>query len=309
MMRLMDGLYANIGEIALLIARLNQIAIHHVGYCGENAEEIIKTLSTEWEELTFSRYVTIAYEDTKIVGALLLDMDSENNSAELWGPFIDTDDYEIWCEMANQMWNHTIHKQKKSKTKISSFYNIHNQNAIAWIQQWNTGHQEEYLVLTMNQEIALASIYPTDTVINSDKDIYIKDIQMLTEPIRTQLQLLHEKSFGDTYYSIDTIEQRLNDENKLLLLIHQEACIGYVYMESDYNFREGDIEYIAVDEHYKKQGYGTILLRQALNYLFYSTPTQEVTLCVNLDKTAVIRLYRKLGFTTKYQLRRSLIHV
>lgn len=308
MMRMIDGVYEKIGEIALLIAKLNQIATHHVGYCGENAEEIAKILSVEWGKSTFAQYATIAYEDNKIIGLLILDVDDEENSAELWGPFIDTDDYETWCKIATEIWNYTIYKQKNPKMKLSSFYNVHNQNAITWVEQWNTSYQGEYLILTMNQAAKVNFENSADQFIQPDMDLHIQDVQILSEPIRTEFQTLHQKAFGDTYYNVDDIQQRLSTENKLFLLVHQQVCIGYVYIESDHTFKEGNIEYIAIYEKYRGQGYGTLLLHQALHYLFQCTPTEEVTLCVDSAKVEVIGLYCKLGFSTKYQLRRSTVY-
>lgn len=89
-----------IEEIALFIASMNKDAIHHVGYCGDEKKEVLHTILHDFSDIGWERSFVVTYEDNKIIGVLGFDVDEVKKCAEIWGPFIEA---ENWEEVALHM--------------------------------------------------------------------------------------------------------------------------------------------------------------------------------------------------------------
>ena len=65
-----------------------QSRCQHIGYCGESKEGIYDTLTSDFSDLELANSFLVAYQDEEIIGAIGLDIDLEDRSAEVWGPFV-----------------------------------------------------------------------------------------------------------------------------------------------------------------------------------------------------------------------------
>src|SRR5690554_953233 len=84
-------------ELASFLARMNVQRESHIGYCGDQAEEIRETFIEE--EM---RFVVARNEKNEIVAAMGLDIDE--TSAEVWGPFNQTSS----TELQTQLWERLV---------------------------------------------------------------------------------------------------------------------------------------------------------------------------------------------------------
>ena len=107
-------------QLANFIAELNIQKQHHIGYCGENVKEIKQTLETDFSCEAF----ILVMNEQEIVGAIGLDIDETDNSAEVWGPFIKTN---IGAEQVLEvMWQELLKKHDDIKN-FSFFINEENE--------------------------------------------------------------------------------------------------------------------------------------------------------------------------------------
>ncbi|MHC8520609.1 GNAT family acetyltransferase [Rossellomorea sp. H39__3] len=74
--------------ISTFISLANQRAEHHVGYCGDEQEEILHTISHEFSDLPAGESIAVIHENDAIIGVLGADVDLGDGTAELWGPFL-----------------------------------------------------------------------------------------------------------------------------------------------------------------------------------------------------------------------------
>lgn len=73
-------------ELSRFLSKLNKQKKSHIGYCGENAEEIYQTLKEDFVSDDGDISFLIARNNIgKIVAAIGFDIDE--TSAEVWGPF------------------------------------------------------------------------------------------------------------------------------------------------------------------------------------------------------------------------------
>ena len=113
---------------------------------------------------------------------------------------------------------------------------------------------------------------------------------------------LHSLSFPNTYYNSEEILARVSNDNRLIIIQHNNELKGYVYVEANSLQGEGAIEYIAVAPESRGQGIAKKLMKDALNHLFSYASIEEITLSVEANNKAAIALYKASGFQVKYTL-------
>lgn len=270
----------DVGALAAFIAELNTDKHHHVGYCGEKASEIVDTLTTDFSDYHFDCSFTIAYEDGKIIGALGFDVDVKQEEAEIWGPFINRQ--EDWLQIAENLWNASLLKLNGSVHTFYGFYHEKNQNAQQWMKKLDAEQKGTHVILKAERSsFAHQSSYR---------------LQEITADFYADFVSLHDIVFPDTYYNGEAVIRRLGDEHKLFMINEAKRMLGYVYVEGSSEFKEGNIEYIAVSQDARKKGVGTELLHGALYYFFHQLHIDETSICVHIDNEKAIKLYRKAGF-------------
>lgn len=276
-------------ELSSFLARLNGIRHHHVGYCGEQEGEIYSTLQTEFTENgeLSSQKFTVIYDQDQIVGALGFDVDEEERSAELWGPFIDAEG-EQWNRLAEQLWDAGTSKLEGCVNRYYGFYNVDHQSAVRFMEDKGGRKSGEHHVLRLRKSALL-----TDG---------LSGLQDFTPEYADEFVKLHGTNFPNTYLSAQDIMQQLDADHRLFMLTEQGQLVGYVYVEGEPEFKEGSIEYIAVSENFRGKGYGRALLDQALHYLFHIVQLEDISLCVDQRNEGAIQLYQRAGFDAVHKL-------
>ncbi|CAH8246548.1 GNAT family N-acetyltransferase [Paenibacillus melissococcoides] len=108
--------------LASFMAGLNRDPNHHVGYCGQDPDEIEHTLEHEFSALDASFAVQV--ERGELVGALGFDIDDGGRSAEIWGPFLSCTQNE-WQQRAMQLWNRM--RNELAAHRVDTFYGFYNE--------------------------------------------------------------------------------------------------------------------------------------------------------------------------------------
>lgn len=271
----------DIEKLSLFLEKMNNKPESHIGYCGEMKEEIANTLLHEFSDIDISQSFAVAYEKEEIIGALGLDLDRESKSAEVWGPYINNE--MAYPGLAEALWkkaNELSHFQAK---EFSFFVNEKNKFAQQFALKMQAIHKGNHLILKASR--------------NDLGEINLEQVKSYELSYKDSFRSLHKTAFPNTYFSAQEILNRLNDQNQLLVMTDTNSTIkGYVYIEASPEHQEGKIEYIAVSDHYRKQGIGTQLLRAALTYLFAFNEIKEISLSVAKDNKKAIHLYKAAGF-------------
>jgi len=282
------GKMENIREVASFISALNQQAGHHVGYCGEQAEEIEETLMNEFSELALNDSVFVAYHNNEISGVIGFDVDVEKRQADVWGPFIKNE--QDWLTIAIPLWNTGVKMIKDHVDTLFGFYNVKHGNAKQLMEKVNGINKGNHIVLCAHRSDS------TSRLMNND---YFDLIPELYSSFIT----LHDAAFPNTYYSGQEIIDRLDSDNRVLVAVTSDRKLqGYCYVISEPEFHEGTIEFIAVSPAYRKQGIGADLIKSALDYLFMEKQIEETTLCVAANNVQAVNVYLKAGFVLKHEL-------
>jgi len=274
----------DIKQIASFIAELNSKEESHIGYCGTDKEEIENSLIEDITDIPFQESFIVAKEDEKLIGVLGFDSDIESNSAEIWGPFIIENKWDI----AVKLWERMIDILPKEINILRLFVNKKNKNCIRFAAnlKFNKISEETILVFERKDITDLQDI----TMIELSSDYY------------EDMKSLHDKIFPNTYYSGSQIIDRINDYRKVFIDVKNNRLSGYIYAEVSPEFGEGSIEFFAVDESVRGKGIGSKLLTMALRWIFSFESIDNITLCVNSGNEKALNLYKKVGFKEKHQL-------
>jgi ribosomal protein S18 acetylase RimI-like enzyme len=274
----------DVKAIASFIAKINSKEESHIGYCGIDIEEIENSLVEDITDIPFNESFIISIENGEIIGVLGFDTDLESNSAEIWGPFLKEDKWDIESEI----WSKMIEILPKKIELISMFINKKNKNCLKLADRLHFDKRSEEIILSFER-----------TSVHNLRDTPIIE---LTTAYYEDMRLLHDRVFPNTYYSGNQIIERLNDHRKVFMDIKNNSLAGYIYVEINPVFGEGSIEFFAVDQSQRGKGIGSKLLTMALKWLFTFDSINSITLCVNSENEKALNLYKIIGFKKKCQL-------
>ncbi|MFJ8064475.1 GNAT family N-acetyltransferase [Psychrobacillus sp. NPDC096426] len=277
----------DIEKLSLFLEEMNKKTESHIGYCGEMNEEIAHTLLHEFSDVDITQSFVVAYENEEIVGALGFDINEENKSAEVWGPFINNESQ--YPGLADALWGKVNTLSGIELNEFSFFVNKEN----TFVQQFASNKK----AVNKGSHLLLKAFR------NDLGEVDLAQIKSYEHPYKDSFTSLHEATFTNTYYDASEILNRLSDHHQLLVMIDDNRKIkGYVYIEASPEHKEGTIEYIAVSAEYRKQGIGTKLIRAALSYLFSFKEIEEISLIVAKVNNKAIHLYKAAGFTEVHEL-------
>lgn len=272
-----------LSDIASFIAKLNQQKSHHIGYIGDQEEEIKDWIMSEFpSEDEMGRSFTLAYENGQLAGVLGFNADLHKGNAEIWGPFVLESHEDFWT-VSKQLWDIGVQKLGGEISEFRGFYNRENTRGRRFIERLGANK--------INSQIIMNKKKP-----NAAHTKTLDGVQEITPEYYSEFIQLHDKSFLNTYYTGKEILDLLNENNKLFVCIKQECLAGYCYISGNPAFQEGNIEFIAVPDEFRKQGIGKDLLCKGLDFLFFDLYVEEITMCVDFSNQGAIRLYESVGF-------------
>ena len=279
-----------IEEVASFMASMNKDATHHVGYCGDEKEEVLHTILHDFSDIGWEKSFVVTYEDNKIIGVLGFDVDEVKKCAEIWGPFIIT---ENWGEVALHMWKELIENVPFHIEKFYGFYHVENNNCAHLMKVLHAKEQDRHSIFRLSN--------------SGVKQHTICNVEEALPQVFEQFIALHNNVFPNTYYEGNEIIERVNNTNKLFVSVENDRLEGYVYVEVNPEFQEADIEFIATAEESRGKGIGECLLRAAIQHVFSFQGMREIVLCLNTNNDGAMKLYKKVGFEEKACLQHYII--
>lgn len=267
-------------ELSIFLSKINSKKQSHIGFCGEKSEEIHRTLGEDFivdGEVTFFE---ARNDDGEIVAAFGLDIDE--TSAEVWGPFNQTESFKVQKEL----WKELLNANPAVQT-FEFLINKENTRQQAFMNEIKSKNMGEHLDLEVKEK--------DFDMVNEIKSVSFKlnDFQ--------EFEKLHDTVFPNTYYDAKTIRERLNDGENVLKLLKTDSneIQGYAYYEADTEMEEAYLEYIGISDKFRNQGLGTMLLKEVLSEMFSYPQINEITLTVDSTSNEANHVYKKVGFKPK----------
>ena len=159
----------------------------------------------------------------------------------------------------------------------------------AWQAEF-TLHPREYALAPLLSEFG-ATVYTEQQnmqLARTPASVGTDGIEPLSEPYLAAYLALHEND-PEAYWDGETVAAR-PETFRVLLAIHDGRVVGYIDVTRC--FETNNITDLYVDETERRNGWGSRLLQAAIE----QNRPHGLTLQVDLDNTAAIRLYEKMGF-------------
>lgn len=257
------------------IAHCNSQIEQHIGFCGEDSSAILEEMENDFSDLSIEESFLVAYEDSIIVGAIGLDIDQADGSAEVWGPFVNKNDMEV----TEKLWNDILITVPAEIKNFKFFIN----------------KQNKFVEIFLNN--IEANFLGTHSLLNIDSkkfnNVDFRKIVNISEIYINSFIDLHDNIFANAYYNGYRILERLNKNNRLLISAKNDTDIeGYVYVEIAPEYHEADIEFIAVHPDARSKGLGKNLLHKALQTIFDYPEVDNVSLTVSHENMVALNLYK-----------------
>ncbi|KAB3537296.1 GNAT family N-acetyltransferase [Alkaliphilus pronyensis] len=240
----------DIKELSIFISRMNRNEENHIGFCGTDSKEIENSLVEDITDIPFTESFIIAINDDKIIGALGFDADIESNNVEIWGPFIEKSKWDTVLDL----WSKMLELIPNEIEIMSMFINKENKNCIELVNSLQFKRESDQTILFFERSFT-----------HKLENIPIIE---LSADYHKQMEILHDNTFSNAYYSGSKIIERLNSYRKVFVDIEKASLTGYVYVEVNPRFGEGSIEFFAVDKSKRGKGIGVKLLTMALKWIF-----------------------------------------
>lgn len=269
--------------LSFFLSNINKQKKFHIGYCGQNSEEIYQTLKADFiDENGNIKFLIVKSNRGEIVAAIGLDIDE--SSAEVWGPFNQT----LSMSVQHELWKQLLYANPTVKS-FQFFINQENKQQQMFMYELQAEKTGEHFILEIKQQ-------------NFEKVCEKKSV-LYTQDDFQAFEKLHQETFPGTYYNAKTITDRLSDKNILKVLkTESNELQGYAYYEVDPKMEDASLEYISIASTYQNQGLGTMMLREVLTEMFSYPQINNIRLTVNNTTSQANHVYIKAGFTPKYIL-------
>lgn len=273
-------------ELIHFVAHLNSDAAHHIGFFGEGEADVRASLAECL--IPSAEGFLLAYEDDRLVGVFGVDADPEVDRAWLYGPLLDHAD---WHALADKLYTEVLTRIPASVHDRDLFCdekNIH-------LQEFASRHG--FSLRSENAVLILMREKYTPTARNESRII------PFDENILGQLKSLHKTIFPNAYFTARQMVEKINETHRLFLAVEKETALGYHFCKIDPSAESGYVDFIGTDESARGHGIGADLLAAGVDWMLSAPTTKRVSLTVNADNVAAIKLYEKFGFVIERVMR------
>ncbi|WP_255488123.1 GNAT family N-acetyltransferase [Ornithinibacillus hominis] len=271
----------DVEKVARFIAELNRLESSHIGFCGKDSIEIAEYMK---EEIPYPKSFVAAQYEGDLLGVVGIDPDFDSGVGEVWGPFV----IEEQKGIVDQMWVKLLENKLAGINTFLLFPNKENKlvHEFAIRNGFSKGSEQAILIFDRNDVHRLQD----------------SNLMELTAEYHDEMVALHDQLFPGTYYSGQQIIDRLDERNKVFILVEDEELCGYVYVEAEPEFSDGSIEFVGVHQSKRSKGIGSQLIAGSLKWLFTFETIPSIRLTVSAENKTAVNLYQKAGFRLQHSL-------
>jgi ribosomal protein S18 acetylase RimI-like enzyme len=273
-------------ELVAFVARLNHEGRHHIGYFGVSEADIRSSLAEC--VIPPAEGFHMAYENNRLTGIFGVDADPEIDRAWLFGPIIESRD---WQAIADQLLAAATPVIPSNIHEHELFCDVNNTDLIEFARRHDFPLHSETAIFDL-----LRNDYKRPAKIQAKVIAY-------HDTFFSQFESLHKTLFPKAYFTAKQIVSKLDDEHRLFITVADDRLGGYHFCKIEPEARSGYVDFIGVDSSARGRGLGADLLAAGLDWMFAAPSTGKVNLTVNADNKHARRLYKNFGFRSERVMR------
>lgn len=266
-------------KIAQFISFLNSKYESRIEFLDDH----LVNIKNDLDNLSDDSKIFIAEDTSLIKGLFIFDIDLEDKSADVWGPFILDSDMKLSLEL----WTYALSHLHTDVKEFEFAINYKNTFALNFLNQIEAKFFDENVVFEHRKEEYVN--HDTEEIIEVTNE-YFKDVKRL-----------HHEAFPN--YSLNYEAQENSDENHKLYIIRNDASTvkGYIHILYNPDVNDALINYLAVDSSQRRKGYAKQLVQKALNQFYKHEGISECYLRIDPDNLNAEKLYKSIGFNRMFE--------
>jgi ribosomal protein S18 acetylase RimI-like enzyme len=273
-------------DLVQFVARLNSDGTHHIGFFGEGEADIRASLAECL--IPPAEGFMMAYDDDQLVGVFGVDANPEISRAWLFGPLVEHTD---WHFVADKLYESVLPCIPADIHDYDLFCDVQNVHVDEFAARHGFPLRSENAILTLVREKYTPSAKRISQVSFYEDDMF------------SQFEDLHNVLFPKTYFTARQIVEKLDRKHKLFLLVEDEQLLGYHFCKIEPESESGYVDFIGTDASARRRGIAAGLLASGVDWMLSTASTKKISLTVNADNAAALKLYKKYGFVTERVMR------
>jgi len=278
----------HIEELVSFVVRLNSDDSHHIGFFGDGEADVRSSLAEC--VIPPADGFQLAYDKDQLVGVFGVDADPEIGRSWLFGPLIDHAD---WHSLADELYAVSVKVIPDGISEQDLFCDVRNSNLAVFAERHGFPLRSENAVVTLER---------ADYKKPSPREAPFPIVDYSPEYF-DQFERCHNLLFPATYFTARQIVEKLDATRRLFLGLENGQMKGYHFCKVEPDARSGYIDFIGVDESMRGRGLGAGLLAAGIDWMLSRPETDRISLTVNADNVAALKLYNNFGFVTGRVLR------
>ncbi|MBI5951942.1 MAG: GNAT family N-acetyltransferase [Chloroflexi bacterium] len=275
-------------ELVSFVVRLNSDDAHHIGFFGEGEADVRSSLAECL--IPPAEGFQLAYDAEQLVGVFGVDADPEISRAWLFGPLVEHAD---WHSVADELYAASLKAIPDGISEQDLFCDSKNSNLADFAERHGFPVRSENAVVTLER-----ADYKKPAFHESQFSIVDYSPEFFE-----QFERCHNLLFPTTYFTARQIVEKLDSTRRLFLGLENGSMKGYHFCKVEPDARSGYIDFIGVDEAMRGRGLGATLLATGIDWMLSCPETERISLTVNADNVAALKLYNNFGFVTERVMR------
>jgi len=270
-------------ELAEWLVRVSQQPEQHClhTWSGQSAAGLQQQLEGYWDDSELC-YV-IAEQGGLLVGAMGAEYDESLGRGWLHGPHVTAKD---WDGVAAALFERLQQELPASIGQLDTFLNVENERARRFYTQQGFEEREH-----LNHEFWLL---PDERVVAGERGC---------EPVGKQQEAsfmaLYDALFPQAYYGAERVLGMMGQSHQVLVLVEAARVLGFAVTSVEEG-DTGEVQFLGVDDEFRRRGYGRRLLLSAVDWLLDEAGVSRVTLNVGDELDHARGLYESVGFRLRF---------
>lgn len=223
----------------------------------------------------------LCIEEGKIVGCMGTYLSHEQKVVRLLGPVVRK---EFFDQYVDSLYARCIRGVPKEIAEARIAFFEENGNCRWWCERNRFELYNAEITMVLDRKLFVGQATPQFVT-----------IRPFERRDRNGLESIHPKG---TFYTLDELIEAVSPAHHLLLAIVRNESVGYIYYEQSADGTKGEISLLHVGAGFRRKGYGTMLLRQAVEHLL-QIGVEDISISVRVANTSAHDLYKRIGFSDR----------
>lgn len=269
--------------VAEFIENLNRKYETRIEFLDDNRESIQNDIEEILSNSKNQAKIFVAEDNGLLKGIFIFDTDIEDNSANVWGPFIFENDMELTLDL----WEYALNKLHPDVKKFEFAINYKNIFALDFVKQIKAEFYDDNAVFVHKRE---DYVYENTYKITEAHPKFYEDVK-----------ILHKEIFPNYFLNFESKND--SSEKQKIYIVEDEHSSVYGYVHIIYNPSVNDalINFLAVNQQHRRKGYAKKLIQAALNEFYQHEGISECYLRIDLDNLNTEKLYKSIGFNKTFE--------